>query len=68
MAMKTLTVYDMPKTKTERSVLVSTNWLISPYAGWFFLNHNWTLNSKSSSVFASISDSTNPVTYVSEVF
>ncbi len=63
--MKAFTITGMQKnSKTTR---VSTNWLMSPYAGYFFHNHNWSLESKSVSIFAEISDPTNPVAYVSQV-
>lgn len=53
--------------KSPKTLPVSTNWLMSPYAGWFFLNHNWSIKTKNFSILANVSDPMNPVAYVSQV-
>jgi hypothetical protein len=58
--MKAMAVSSKPKT-------VNTNWLMSPYASWFFLNHNWSAQCKNTVAFASIKDPLNPVAYISQV-
>lgn len=60
MTMKAMAMSNKPKT-------ANTNWYMSPYASWFFLNYNWSTQCKNTVIFASINDSMNPSAFVSQV-